>query len=66
MKPRAGVARDRLERGRSQGQLRADANLDDVVEILYGPICYRAQLHKGPPGRTGGPNPPPGLRGPEP
>jgi AcrR family transcriptional regulator len=49
VKPRVGAARERLRAAQEQGQLRADADLDDVVEILYGPIYYRALLHTRPP-----------------
>ncbi|MEV0715075.1 TetR/AcrR family transcriptional regulator [Asanoa sp. NPDC050611] len=49
VKPRVGAARERLRAAQEQGQLRADADLDDVVELLYGPIYYRALLRTRPP-----------------
>ena len=49
VKPRVGAARDRLRVAQEQGQLRPDADLDDVVELLYGPIYYRALLRTRPP-----------------
>ncbi|MEV4533712.1 TetR/AcrR family transcriptional regulator [Asanoa sp. NPDC049518] len=49
VKPRVNAARERLRVAREQGQIRADADLDDVVELLYGPIYYRALLHTRPP-----------------
>jgi AcrR family transcriptional regulator len=49
VKPRVGAARDRLRLAQERGQLRADADLDDVVELLYGPLYYRALLRTRPP-----------------
>ncbi len=49
VKPRVNAARDRLRLAQEQGQLRTDVDLDDVVELLYGPIYYRALLHTRPP-----------------
>ncbi|MEV4757815.1 TetR/AcrR family transcriptional regulator [Micromonospora sp. NPDC049559] len=49
VKPRVAAARERLRRAGEQGQIRADVDLDDVVELLYGPIYYRALLHTRPP-----------------
>jgi AcrR family transcriptional regulator len=42
--PRVQGCRRRLERARQQGQIRADAVLDDVVELLYAPLYYRLLL----------------------
>ncbi|GAB2622489.1 TetR/AcrR family transcriptional regulator [Pseudactinotalea suaedae] len=42
-RPRRELARTRLERARSQGQLRADADLDVVVDQLWG-ACYHRLL----------------------
>src|ERR1700754_1906006 len=47
--PRVGAARERLRLAQEQGQLRRDADLDDIIEILYGPIYYRALLRPRPP-----------------
>jgi AcrR family transcriptional regulator len=48
VKPRVGAARERLRRAQEQGQLRRDADLTDVIELLYGPIYYRALLRTRP------------------
>jgi len=42
-RPRRELARTRLELGRSQGQLRADADLDVVIDQLWG-ACYHRLL----------------------
>ncbi|MER6366153.1 TetR/AcrR family transcriptional regulator [Kitasatospora sp. NPDC001527] len=39
--PLLEVTRDRLRAAREAGQLRADADLDLAVELLYGPLYYR-------------------------
>ncbi len=39
--PLLAVTRERLRSGREAGQLRADADLDLAVELLYGPLHYR-------------------------
>ncbi|MEV4253209.1 TetR/AcrR family transcriptional regulator [Spirillospora sp. NPDC049652] len=42
--PRVQDCRHRLERAQREGQIRADAALDDVVELLYAPFYYRLLL----------------------
>ncbi|MQY03322.1 TetR/AcrR family transcriptional regulator [Actinomadura macrotermitis] len=42
--PRVQDCRRRLERAQQQGQIRADADLDDVVELIYAPLYYRLLL----------------------
>ncbi|MFC4909568.1 TetR/AcrR family transcriptional regulator [Actinomadura gamaensis] len=42
--PRVEGCRRRLERARQQGEIRPDAALDDVVELLYAPLYYRLLL----------------------
>ncbi|KJY39360.1 TetR/AcrR family transcriptional regulator [Streptomyces sp. NRRL S-495] len=39
--PLLTVTRERLRTAREAGQLRADADLDLAVELLYGPLYYR-------------------------
>ncbi|MFJ8432574.1 TetR/AcrR family transcriptional regulator [Kitasatospora sp. NPDC094019] len=39
--PLLDVTRERLRTARDAGQLRADADLDLAVELLYGPLYYR-------------------------
>ncbi|MER5355570.1 TetR/AcrR family transcriptional regulator [Kitasatospora sp. NPDC002551] len=39
--PLLEVTRDRLRAAREAGQLRADADLDLALELLYGPLYYR-------------------------
>lgn len=46
--PRVRACRKRLEEARRQGQIRADVDLDDVVELLYGPLYYRLLLRNRP------------------
>ncbi|MFB9531814.1 TetR/AcrR family transcriptional regulator [Nonomuraea roseola] len=48
IKPRVAVATDRLRSAQRQGQLSAEADLELIVELLYGPIYYRRLLHLGP------------------
>ncbi|RFU39013.1 TetR/AcrR family transcriptional regulator [Actinomadura logoneensis] len=42
--PRVQDCRRRLERAQREGQIRSDAALDDVVELLYAPLYYRLLL----------------------
>ncbi|NUR27682.1 MAG: TetR/AcrR family transcriptional regulator [Catenulispora sp.] len=44
VRPRVEGCRQRLERAQQQGQIRADAALDDVVELIYAPLYYRLLL----------------------
>ncbi|MFC8597219.1 MULTISPECIES: TetR/AcrR family transcriptional regulator [unclassified Isoptericola] len=46
-RPRVEDARERLARARAAGQMRPDADLDLVIELLYGPVYYRLLLHQG-------------------
>jgi len=39
--PRVIACRERLAAAQRAGQLRADADLDEVIELLYGPLYYR-------------------------
>jgi AcrR family transcriptional regulator len=48
IEPRVRACRQRLESAVKQGQLRADVDLDDVVELLYAPLYYRMLLHTRP------------------
>jgi AcrR family transcriptional regulator len=48
LEPRTAACRQRLERAREEGELRADADLDVVIEMLYGAIYYRLLLHTRP------------------
>jgi AcrR family transcriptional regulator len=48
IEPRVRACRERLEGAIKQGQLRADVDLDDVVELLYAPLYYRMLLHTRP------------------
>lgn len=48
VRPRVEGCRQRLERARQQGQIRADAVLDDVVELIYAPLYYRLLLRTRP------------------
>jgi AcrR family transcriptional regulator len=42
--PRVQSCCRRLERAQQQGHIRADAVLDDVVELIYAPLYYRLLL----------------------
>lgn len=42
--PRIDAGRARLLSAQRQGQIRADADLDVVIEILYGPLYHRLLL----------------------
>lgn len=48
IEPRAVACRERLRAAQRQGQLRTDVDLDDVVELLYGPLYYRLLLRNQP------------------
>ena len=45
---RRQIMRDILERGRERGELRADVDLDLVVDMLHGPTFYRLLLSGAP------------------
>jgi AcrR family transcriptional regulator len=46
--PRIAACIKRLERAREQGEIRPDADLGVIVELLYGPIYHRLLLHTRP------------------
>ncbi len=48
LRPQLSAVRDRLEAARGAGQVRGDADLDQVVELLFGPIFHRWLLRTGP------------------
>jgi AcrR family transcriptional regulator len=48
IRPRVAAAVERLERAREQGEIRADADLEAVVELLYGPLYYRYVMQTRP------------------
>jgi len=49
IRPRFAKARDRLARAQEQNQIRADADLDVIIELLYGALYYRYLLQTRPP-----------------
>jgi AcrR family transcriptional regulator len=56
IEPRVRACRERLRQAQRHGQLRSDVDLDDVVELLYAPLYYRALLRTRPitPGQVDG------------
>ena len=48
LRPQLTALRNRLDAGRRAGQVRADVDLDQVVELLIGPIYHRWMLRTGP------------------
>ncbi|MEE6257820.1 TetR/AcrR family transcriptional regulator [Plantactinospora sonchi] len=48
LRPQLDAVRSRLEAGRRVGQVRPDVDLDQVVELLFGPIYHRWLLRTGP------------------
>jgi AcrR family transcriptional regulator len=46
--PRAAACRKRLEAAQRAGQLRTDVDLDEVIELLYGPLYYRLLIRTRP------------------
>jgi AcrR family transcriptional regulator len=50
IRPRITACIRRLERAQEQGEIRSDANLEVVVELLYGPLYHRFLLQTSPPG----------------
>ncbi len=48
LRPQLDAVRARLEAARAAGQIRAGADLDQVVELLFGPIYHRWLLRTGP------------------
>ncbi|MFI7232578.1 TetR/AcrR family transcriptional regulator [Nonomuraea angiospora] len=47
IRPRVDVVIGRLRQAQERGELRDDADLQLVTELLYGPIYYRMLLHLG-------------------
>ena len=47
-KPRVDACRERLQRAQEAGQIKAEADLDVMVEVLYGPLYYRLLLQTKP------------------
>ena len=48
LRPQLDMVRTRLEAARDAGQVRPDAPLDQVVELLFGPLYHRWLLRTGP------------------
>ncbi|MBC9003803.1 TetR/AcrR family transcriptional regulator [Micromonospora aurantiaca (nom. illeg.)] len=48
LRPQLNAIRVRLEAAREAGQVRPDAPLDQVVELLFGPLYHRWLLRNGP------------------
>ncbi|RSM70842.1 TetR family transcriptional regulator [Actinoplanes sp. ATCC 53533] len=48
VRPQLNAVRTRLEAAREAGQVRPDAPLDQVVELLFGPLYHRWLLRNGP------------------
>ncbi|WP_250030715.1 TetR/AcrR family transcriptional regulator [Paractinoplanes maris] len=48
LRPQLDAVRDRLRAARGAGQIRAGADLDQAVELIFGPIFHRWLLRTGP------------------
>ncbi|MCT2282666.1 TetR/AcrR family transcriptional regulator, partial [Micromonospora chalcea] len=48
LRPQLNAVHARLEAAREAGQVRPDAPLDQVVELLFGPLYHRWLLRNGP------------------
>lgn len=48
LRPQLAAVRDRLRAGQRAGQVRTDVDLDQVVELLFGPVYHRWLLRTGP------------------
>jgi AcrR family transcriptional regulator len=48
IQPRVAACTRRLERAREHGEIRPDADVGVIVELLYGPIYHRLLLHTRP------------------
>jgi len=46
--PRRRLAREVIEEGIRQGDLRDDIDIEDAIDMLYAPIYYRLQIATGP------------------
>jgi hypothetical protein len=42
------MARAAIQRAIDEGDVRADADIDAVIDLLYAPIYYRLQIGTGP------------------
>jgi AcrR family transcriptional regulator len=49
VEPRIAACRVRLERAREHGEIRTDADLDVVIDLLYGALYHRLLLRPDPP-----------------
>ena len=49
--PRRAEAKEMLRQKQASGQLRKDADLDLVLDSLYGPLYYRFLVKNEPPSR---------------
>ncbi|OJF15478.1 TetR/AcrR family transcriptional regulator [Couchioplanes caeruleus] len=48
LRPQLDAVKDRLRAGQHAGQVRAEVDLDQAVELLFGPIYHRWLLRTGP------------------
>jgi AcrR family transcriptional regulator len=48
LRPQLAAVQSRLHSGQRTGQVRTDVDLDQVVELLFGPIYHRWLLRNGP------------------
>ncbi|MEU4561638.1 TetR/AcrR family transcriptional regulator [Actinoplanes sp. NPDC023936] len=48
LRPQLDAVKDRLRAGRAAGQVRAGIDLDQAVELLFGPLYHRWLLRTGP------------------
>ncbi len=48
MKPQLAGVRERLRAGQRAGQVRTEVDLDQAVELLFGPVYHRWLLRTGP------------------
>ncbi|WP_341717702.1 TetR/AcrR family transcriptional regulator [Micromonospora sp. FIMYZ51] len=48
LRPQLAAVRDRLRAGQRAGQVRTDVDLDQAVELLFGPVYHRWLLRTGP------------------
>ncbi|WP_249998079.1 TetR/AcrR family transcriptional regulator [Actinoplanes sp. M2I2] len=48
LRPQLAAVRDRLDGARRAGQVPGDADLDQAVELIFGPIFHRWLLRTGP------------------
>ena len=48
LRPQLDTVKDRLRSGRDAGQIRDDVDLDQAMELLFGPLYHRWLLRTGP------------------